>query len=329
MFETSTHHKDEDTFRISPSGPLKYRILVVGDVMLDEYVKGVVRGKSPEAGAPLFHPDGSTIALGGAANVARAVAALGHRATLIGMTGNDAPGAKLRDLLAKERNVGNRLLYSMLKATTHKIRMINNGGQHLMRIDWHDPSRMSPLERRHAVAAILAEIPAHDAVIISDYAKGFLSWDITRVIIEEAAKLGKPVIADPKRNLASYYSGATVLTPNREEAGLLAGFLIEDYASACMAASRILKHAKAKAVLLKLDKDGMLMVSETSAWHIRPRATQVVDVTGAGDTAAAALAIALAGGLRLRDAAYFANKASSIAVTKPGTDPVTAEEMLT
>jgi D-beta-D-heptose 7-phosphate kinase/D-beta-D-heptose 1-phosphate adenosyltransferase len=308
------------------AGFRRARVLVVGDVMLDRFVHARVSRISPEAPVPVLAIEREATSLGGAGNVARNIASLGGRATLIGGRGEDDAGAHVGELLAREAAIEDALVVLEDARTTEKIRYIADQ-QQVMRADREAP--WPDLANAMALAAAREAIPHHDVLVISDYAKGFLPPVLVRELIALAARHGKPVIVDPKGAAFSQYDGATVITPNRSETGLATGMDADSDAAVAAAAQDILARLpKLGAVLVTRGPAGLSLAERgQQIVHIPSRARDVFDVSGAGDTVVAALALSLAAGSDLQNAARLANIAAGIAVTMVGTAAVTAGEI--
>ena len=302
------------------------RVLVVGDVMLDRFVYARVSRISPEAPVPVLLIGREATSLGGAGNVARNIASLGGRVTLIGGRGEDAAGDHVAELLAREAAIEDALVVQEGARTTEKIRYIADQ-QQVMRADrespWPDPVNAM------ALAAAREAIPHHDALVISDYAKGFLPPALIRDLIALARAHGKPAIVDPKGADFVPYDGATVITPNRNEIGFATGMDAgSDGAVAAAAETLLTRLPELGAVLVTRGADGLSLAARgADIVHIPSRAREVFDVSGAGDTVVAALALSLAAGSDLQTAARLANIAAGIAVTMVGTAAVTAGEI--
>jgi D-beta-D-heptose 7-phosphate kinase/D-beta-D-heptose 1-phosphate adenosyltransferase len=302
------------------------RVLVVGDVMLDRFVYARVSRISPEAPVPVLAVEREAANLGGAGNVARNIASLGGSATLIGGRGDDAAGERLRELLARETAIADALVVLEDAHTTEKTRYIAEQ-QQMMRADreapWPDGANGM------ALAAAQAAIPHHDAMVISDYAKGFLPPSLVRDLIALARAHGKPVIVDPKGAELGHYDGATIITPNRKEAGIATGMETGSDAAVAQAAQALLARLPSlDAALITRGPAGLSLAERgRDVFHVASRARDVFDVSGAGDTVVAALALSLAAGSDLESAARLANAAAGIAVTMVGTAAVTADEI--
>ena len=302
------------------------RILVVGDVMLDRFLYARVSRISPEAPVPVLAVDREVSSLGGAGNVARNIASLGGRATLIGGKGKDVAGDCLDALIAREAGIENRLVMSDEARTTEKIRYIADQ-QQVMRADMEAP--WPRVGDGRALAAANAAIASHDVMVISDYAKGFLPPELVKALIALARAHDKPVIVDPKGTRLDHYDGATVLTPNRHEAKTATRLETDSDAAVAAAAGRLLEELpELGAALITRGSAGLTFLARgKDALHIPACAREVFDVSGAGDTVVAAFALALAAKSGEEDAARLANIAAGIAVAKMGTAAVTADEV--
>ncbi len=303
------------------------RVLVVGDVMLDEFVWGRVSRISPEAPVPVVEVMRETRTLGGAGNVASNVQALGGEAVLLGYVGEDEAGDEVRQALAS-RGVASRLLSSPRQRTTRKTRIIAHQ-QQVVRAD-RDPE--GPLPDgivEGIVAACVSELRSCDAVVVSDYAKGLITRGLMSRLVSAARRHHVPLLADPKVRHASMYRGVTVVTPNQQEAEQVAGVRISDQASLQEAGGRLLKRLRCHAVLITRGEHGMsLFAAGQRPYHVNTAAREVFDVTGAGDTVIATLGLALAAGVGLRQAAGVANLAAGIVVSKLGTTTAAPAEIL-
>jgi D-beta-D-heptose 7-phosphate kinase/D-beta-D-heptose 1-phosphate adenosyltransferase len=304
------------------------RVLCVGDVMLDRFVHGHVKRISPESPVPILSITGRRNFPGGAANVARNIASLGGRCTLAGVVGEDPAGRELRGALSAVEGLICEFRVSPQRPTSEKIRFVAQGQQMLRA----DAEVTEPIESRIAqelIASIERLAPAHDVMVLSDYAKGLLTDAVIRACIDIARRQGLPVVVDPKSVDLQRYAGATVITPNSKEALEATGIdPADDDASAERACEAILQDAGVAAVLLTRAHRGMTLVRAGSpALHIESSAREVFDVAGAGDTVTATLSLALGAGLDLAEAARLANFAAGVAVGKRGTATVTRTEL--
>ena len=294
-------------------------VWVVGDLMLDEYVHGPVERISPEAPVPVVRVRDVEYRLGGAANVARQVAALGGRVALGGRIGDDETGRRLLAdcMLAGIDTRG--VVADGTRRTTRKLRVLGHA-QQLLRLDWEDPE---PCELG-LTARLLQQLqsgPRPDVIVLSDYAKGVLTDGAIAALTEAAHKIGCPVLVDPKRRDLLAYRGATLLTPNLGELAVAAGLTLDpDDREAIAAAARpFIEAGQLDAMLVTLSDRGMLLVSADGTQHHVPAVRRAVsDVTGAGDTVVAVLAVTLAGGADIEQAMEIANVAAGLAVGEVG-----------
>ena len=298
----------------------RVRLLIVGDVMLDRYWFGEVERISPEAPVPVVKIATSEERLGGAANVARNVTALGARAGLLSVVGNDEPGRSLAGLLRRSE-VADHLHVDASLATTVKLRVIGRH-QQIVRIDFESSPEAEVLAAHfQQFQGLLSE---HDLVVLSDYGKGGLTH-IARMI-EAARTAGRRVVVDPKGDDYSRYAGATLITPNRAELREVVGRW-RDEADLERRAQKLRTELGLQAVLLTRSEEGMSLYTDQGAWSVPAQAREVFDVSGAGDTVIAVLGTMLAAGLGMRDAVSVANRAGGIVVGKLGTATVSYDEL--
>jgi D-beta-D-heptose 7-phosphate kinase/D-beta-D-heptose 1-phosphate adenosyltransferase len=306
------------------------RVLVAGDLMLDRYWSGDVDRISPEAPVPIVRKVGAFGVPGGAANTACNVAALGARVTLFGVTGQDEAGAELRGMLS-QRGIDCACLSIVAgRPTTVKLRIVAHD-QQIVRIDEEDTSPIDASLADEVVKRAARLMPRVDAVLVSDYAKGFAIAPVIKGIIAAAVRHGKPVVVDPKGSDFERYRGATVLKPNRSELALLTGLPARQHEETMQAARQLLRLAGSTAIVVTEGKDGMTLLrpqtEEMPEEHFPSFAREVYDVTGAGDTALATLAVALAAGAPLGDAVWLANLAAGLAVGESGTVAISREKL--
>lgn len=303
------------------------RILVLGDVMLDRFLYGAVERISPEAPVPVVRL-GRTLAMpGGAGNVARNITSLGGRAVLVGLVGRDPAAAEFRSLLAADPRLADALVESETRPTICKMRVIA-GNQQVVRLDDEVAAPAGAEEQAALVAAVAAALPGCAALILSDYAKGVLAPGVIEAAIAAAHGLGIPVLADPKSDDFSLYRGADCLTPNARELGRAARRPVGTEAEVAAAARAVMAAAGLPALLCTRAEKGMTLVRAGGAVDSVPaEAREVFDVSGAGDTVIATLALAHAAGRSLEEAMRIANAAAGIVVGKLGTATVTAEEL--
>jgi D-beta-D-heptose 7-phosphate kinase/D-beta-D-heptose 1-phosphate adenosyltransferase len=305
----------------------KCSVLVVGDVMLDTYFSGSVDRISPEAPIPVVHFRQKTSFPGGAANAARNIAALGGQVTLLGLKGDDDAGREL-DALVKKDKVRSLLLTDAKRHTTQKQRIVAGSSHQIVRLDIEEQSSPSDVQVRALLKCVERELPKHDVLLLSDYAKGIFSPAVLRACIALARRKKKPVVLDPKPLDASYLAsvrGVTIMTPNRREALLLSGRANISPEET----GKILATALKTDVLLTLGADGMLLAHLRKAHERFPALVrEVADVSGAGDTVVAVLAIVLGLKGKLLDAVDLSNRAAGIVVGKAGTATVSPAELL-
>jgi D-beta-D-heptose 7-phosphate kinase/D-beta-D-heptose 1-phosphate adenosyltransferase len=304
-------------------------VLCVGDLMLDEFVYGEVSRISPEAPAPVIAVQRSETNIGGAGNVARNIASLGARCIFVGLTGEDEAGAKLNAALAQESLIESVLICDSERPTTRKVRFVSEHfSSHMLRADWELASPASADIEQKLIGAILPLLPRADIVLLSDYAKGALTARVIRHVIDGARKLGKRVIVDPKSANFAIYRGATLLTPNRKEFAEATRSPADTAKSIADAAQDAMQLADCEAMLVTQSEDGMTLVPRKGeAIHVPAHPVKVRDVSGAGDTVAAVLAVALAAGADWETALRMANAAAAVAVSKKGTAIVTSAEL--
>jgi D-beta-D-heptose 7-phosphate kinase / D-beta-D-heptose 1-phosphate adenosyltransferase len=308
----------------------KQTILCVGDLMLDDFVYGDVTRISPEAPTPVLTVRHNKIEIGGAGNVARNIAALGARCIFVGLIGNDDAGLTLTNALGKFPGaIVPDLVVESGRKTTRKVRFVSeHHSAHLVRADWESTEPASAQSEASIVAYAEAALPQVGAVVMSDYAKGVLTPRVIRAIIDSARRLDKPVIIDPKAQDYSLYRGATMATPNRKELAAAVHRPLTTDAEIAAAAAELAKNIQAQAVLVTRSEDGMtLHVEGQLPVHIPAYPVRVSDVSGAGDTVAAVMAILLAMKTPFEPAMRAANAAAAVVVGKRGTATVSLGEL--
>jgi D-beta-D-heptose 7-phosphate kinase/D-beta-D-heptose 1-phosphate adenosyltransferase len=305
------------------------RIVVLGDLMLDEFIWGRVRRISPEAPVPVVEVERQTLALGGAGNVVSNLVALGARPTPLGVVGDDADAERMR-LRFREMNVStNSLVLDRARPTTLKTRVIAHN-QQVVRADRESRAPISAEIEEKLIARFQSEIETADAVVISDYNKGLLTARVLAGALQSARERGIMVCLDPKLRNFAHYQPVTVITPNHQEAAEAAAIVIEDEKSLVEAGRRLLDSIDCRAVLITRGEEGMtLFTDDGEVTHIPTVAREVYDVTGAGDTVIATLALALASNATLVEAAVLANHAAGVVVGKVGTATVARDELMT
>ena len=303
------------------------RILVAGDLMLDRYWVGEVDRISPEAPVPIVRKVSSLAVPGGAANTACNVAALGARACLFGVAGQDDAGVELRSILLRRGIDCSRISSVGQRPTTVKLRIIAHD-QQVIRIDEEDTAPIDAGLGEEVVRRAARIMPGVDAVLVSDYAKGFAIAPVVQGIIAAGRRHHKPVVVDPKGSDFDRYQGATVIKPNRNELALLTGLPARHHDETVLAARHLLGLTGCPAIVVTEGKDGMtLLQPDLTEEHFPSFARQVYDVTGAGDTALATLAVALAAGASLSQAVWLSNLAAGLAVGESGTVAISREKL--
>ncbi len=295
-------------------------VLVVGDVMLDQYLWGSVDRISPEAPVPIVNIKKTTLAPGGAANVANNIASLDAEVLLIGVSGEDYNGEQLAEVL--NQNSIKHLLFKVNSPTITKVRVIGNK-QQMMRLDYEIPETITDDLKSKIKISISECIADFDVVVISDYNKGVCSEDLCRYIIAKAKEHNIPVIVDPKGKEWKKYSGATLVTPNMKELNEFLGENVpNDDVSIEKCIPGVFTNSEFKNLLVTRSEKGMTLFDGDEIEHFPTFAKEVYDVSGAGDTVIAALAVGIASNYKLRDAVEFANIAAGIVVGKLGTVPI-------
>jgi len=311
----------------------KKKILVIGDVGVDEYVMGAVKRISPEAPVPVLEVSDEDKRIGLAANVAQNVVSLGGHVELISVVGADTGADILRDLL-KASGVGSaHLVIDEKRPTTRKTRVMT-GHHHLVRVDYEVRKNLSIETEEKILAKVKDLIPAIDIIVLEDYAKGIFSVSLVEKIVSLCKQAGKYLMVDPHQTkFADFYKGVDLIKPNYNEALALTKIHEEDIENVnerVLAVGRKLQQMTgAKDVVLTQGKDGMsIFSSDTQVVQVPTFAKKVFDVTGAGDTVIAALALGVAAGLPLAEACVMANYAAGIVVGKIGCVPCAADELV-
>lgn len=302
------------------------KILVFGDLMLDEHIWSKVSRISPEAPVPIADVARISHVPGGCGNVASNIAALEGIPYLLGIIGKDSSGDKLRRALANVRVSASNLIVDPNRPTILKSRIIA-GSQHVVRVDREDRTVLSPKLITAVTKKLKKLIPQVDAVIISDYGKGMVIDRTAQITISLAKKHKVPVAVDPKGVDYTKYRGATIVTPNLREAVLASRRIIINERSLIKAGQVLRKHSATEHVLITRGRDGMSLISKDEITYIPAVPREVFDITGAGDTVIATLSLALAAGAKMKFAAILANHAASIVVGKISTAPCYREEL--
>ena len=302
-------------------------ILCVGDVMLDRFLHGDIERISPEAPVPVIRLRETREMLGGAGNVASNIASLGGRAVLLGLIGADEPGARLRRILAAQPRIVPALAETTHRPTVCKTRYIA-GRQQVVRADEESREKLDATEEAALIATFDSEIGAAHAVILSDYGKGVLSPAVVAHAVAACRARGIAVFVDPKSDDFTRYRGATCITPNAREMAEAAHCPLATEAQIEAAARRLIAAADLQAILVTRSEKGMILVEPTATASVPARAREVYDVSGAGDTVIATLALAHADGRSLVQAMHIANAAAGVVVSKLGTATADIAEVL-
>ncbi len=298
------------------------KIAVIGDVMLDRYWWGNVTRISPEAPVPVVKLARTSVAAGGAANVAANIAGLGASAILVGITGKDTEAKILKGIIEENPLIACHVVALDTRETTVKTRIAAHN-QQLVRLDQETTSEIDPAEVASLLDQIIPLLGSIDVLVISDYAKGFLTLELTESLIAHAKSKGKPVLVDPKGKDYSKYTGATLLTPNKHEAAEATAIDPAAPDLADQAGAILIRDLKLDALLITLGAEGMMLLQKGREHkHISATARKVFDVTGAGDTVIATMSLALASGMDFFEAAEIANLAAGLVVMNVGTTPI-------
>jgi D-beta-D-heptose 7-phosphate kinase/D-beta-D-heptose 1-phosphate adenosyltransferase len=304
------------------------QLLVLGDIMVDEYIWGSVSRLSPEAPVPVVEVKAESFRLGGAGNVAANIRSLGGRAILVGVVGSDLPGERLIQQIEAAGMKSDGVVVDRARQTTIKTRVVA-GSQQIVRFDRESMSDLSKGAADRLLSLAADRLAEADAVLISDYAKGVISKRVARQILSLARRHRKIVIVDPKVHHFPLYKGATVVTPNHYEALAFARLPAWGEQDLLARAGReLLRKLEVKAVLVTRGEQGMSLFEDGRVTHIPAVAKEVYDVTGAGDTVLATLGLAMASGASLREAAIIANHAAGIVVGRAGTATISRPELL-
>ena len=307
------------------------KILIIGDVGLDEYILGEVRRISPEAPVPVLEVDSEDLRLGLAANVAQNVKSLGGEPILISVVGEDGGATLLKDLFKKAGVDTNSLVTDSARPTTRKTRVMAKH-HHLVRVDREIRKFLSQQSEDKIFKVAEARVSECDAVVIEDYAKGVISKGLIQKIVQLAHKNGKKVFVDPHQtNSGDFYAGVDLVKPNFSEAVALSGLdydeLRDDPSKLIDLGRAVQKKTGAKEVVMTRGKDGMIIFSNEQMVQVPTFARQVFDVTGAGDTVIAALTLGVVSGLNLTEACMLANYAAGVVVGQVGCVPCTVKEL--
>ncbi len=303
------------------------RLLVVGDAMLDKFIAGRVTRISPEAPVPVVTFGHESYRIGGAANVANNVAALGGGATLIAVTGQDDAAATLAHA-CREAGVSPAFVGDPARPTTTKVRIVTERNQQVARVDYENDADVAGDVERRIIAAVQQHAADASAIVVSDYLKGTITERVMQAAVEAGHARKIPILVDPKIPHIDYYRGATIVTPNHHEAEIATNMRVRTDDDARLATRAFRERAACEAVLMTRGDQGMWLLGEGVEDSLPAAAREVADVTGAGDTVIATMALALAAGATLVEAARLANEAAGLAVAKFGPAIVSPAELL-
>lgn len=300
-------------------------ILVIGDIMLDKYYFGSVKRISPEAPVPVVNVNREQTTLGGASNVANNIISLGGTSVLCGAVGNDSHGEELKRL-CKEKNIATHFTETKFPTIT-KTRIIGER-QQIVRLDFEEKINLDERDMQKYADTLMPLIDKSDIVVISDYAKGFISPNLCKTIIEYCNNNGTKIIIDPKGKDWDKYKEAWLITPNVKELGDISGREVDNTnEDISEAAEYIREKYNIKQLLVTRSDKGMSLFSKDCTIHIPTHSEEVFDVSGAGDTVVAALSMTIAAGYDLKDAIHIANAAAGVVIKKTGTASLTIDEL--
>jgi D-beta-D-heptose 7-phosphate kinase/D-beta-D-heptose 1-phosphate adenosyltransferase len=300
-------------------------VLIVGDIMLDRYWWGSVSRISPEAPVPVVNLIKTTLAAGGAANVAANIAGLGAKPFLVGILGEDNDALLFEDVLSKKNISASYLYKNPIRPTTVKTRIIGHN-QQIVRVDQEIKTVLAKEEEDKVSKTITKLLKKVQIIIISDYGKGFLSDNLLERLITTANGKGLSILIDPKGKNFHKYRGASIITPNRYEVAEACKLENTDQISIEIAGKQLVEELKLEALLVTQGEDGMTLFQRNNgSLHLSALAREVYDVTGAGDTVIACLAVAFASGAKIIDAAKLANIAAGLIVEQIGTTAISID----
>ncbi len=304
------------------------RVLVLGDLMLDQYLWGETDRISPEAPVPVVEARDETQRLGGAANVAQNIRSLGGEPVLVGVVGADIHGRELLHLLEDLGITPTGVVVRSDRRTTAKTRILARR-QQMLRIDREDRSELSEVIEDEVISRVRAELASCDACVISDYGKGVITGGILEKVLPAAREVGLPVCVDPKEDHFFRYLGVATITPNQLEASVAFGRKIRDRSTLLQAGKALLDRLDSDSVLITRGSEGMVLFRPREAPLSFPAvAREVFDVTGAGDTVVATFATALAAGASLPEATAISNYAAGLVVQEVGTGAVKPDKLI-
>ncbi len=307
------------------------KVLVVGDVGLDIYIMGDVKRLSPEAPVPVLDVSQEDVRLGLAANVAHNIQTLGGQSHLVSVVGDDIGAQDLQKLLKEHNITSYDLVADKDRPTTRKMRLLT-GQHHIARVDFEKQHLLSEKIKTIVIERIVKAIAQSDIVILQDYSKGMIDWELSQQLIQKSHQMGKKVLVDPYRTTSlTHYKGAYLMTPNRDESIALARQMDYNIADKLESTDRVgqllMEGIQSEQMVVTLGSAGMKLFEKGQVHHMPTFAQNVFDVTGAGDTVIAAMALALAAGWSLEKACYLANFAAGVVVGKVGCVPCEIKDL--
>ncbi|SNR70969.1 D-glycero-beta-D-manno-heptose-7-phosphate kinase [Desulfurobacterium atlanticum] len=302
------------------------KILVIGDLMIDEYIFGKVERISPEAPVPVVEAAKTDIKPGGAANVAANLVSLGAEVAMLGVVGDDDRGSILKNLLKSNKVDTSFIIEDFNRPTTVKTRIIA-GAQQLLRVDWESKEYLTGSTLKKVIETFLDNFENFDGIIISDYGKGVITEELFKYT-EKVKKQDIPITLDPKERNFPIYRNITAMTPNKKETCQAVGIYPETDKDSEEAGKLIIEKFKCNYALITRSEKGMSLIGKDVKYHVPAKAKQVFDVTGAGDTVISVFTLSLTAGATVKEATEIANIAGGIVVGKLGTAVVTPEELL-
>ncbi len=304
------------------------RLLVLGDVMLDRFIVGRVSRISPEAPVPVVVFDREEYRAGGAANVALNARALGAAVDLVGLVGADEAAGRLRELLSAASVNVNGLITDDTRRTTTKMRIVTTRNQQVTRVDYETDDAAAGAIEDAVIDRVESRVGRAKAIVVSDYLKGLVTRRVMAAVVAAGQEHGVPVLVDPKIPHLDYYAGASLVTPNQHEAETATHLRIRTEDDARRAAALIRDRTRSDGVLITRGEHGLWLACDGVEGDLTAAAREVSDVTGAGDTVVATLALAIAAGATVAEAARLANEAAAIVVGKFGPATVTPDELV-
>lgn len=321
MVESTTHLKDIDWDKFRSAC-----VLVVGDVMLDTWLCGSVHRISPEAPVPVVNLEQTNHWMGGAANVARNIASLGSQALLMGAIGNDQAAGVLQELISQQSLISAKCVVDPSRPTTTKTRLAANNHQ-IARIDQESSQPLGASLQDQLWTEIERNLDSCGCVIVSDYAKGVVTFNLMKKLALACRQRHIPLLVDPKSANWKIYQGASLVTPNWHEFCKAVGYEPANQDHILRAARQLCEQHQIANVLITRAEKGMTLVTADKCYHVAARLRAVADVSGAGDTVIALMSVALANRFSLNISTDLANCAAGISVSKPGTATVTLDEL--